>query len=224
MMVGENPGQNQPATTTLAVIEQGMKVFTAIYKRIYRSLKKEYKKLYELNARYLPLEAYFVVLDPEQETVARIGQSDYDLTTMDVVPAADPNVITQAQRLAKAQALFELIQLGTVNPQEVTLRMLEAQEQPGIQRLMQMPPPQPNPEVVMEQQKMQQEYELELRKLAIEEAKVFAQLDRDTFERDFKTFQATISQRAQDLEEERLEAEKKEPGNQYDEEPVTGTS
>ena len=52
-MSGETPGANVPATTVLALIEQGLKVFTSIYKRIFRSLKAEYKKLYDLNAVYL---------------------------------------------------------------------------------------------------------------------------------------------------------------------------
>ena len=49
IMVGENPGQNQPATTTMTVLEQGLKVFTGIYKRIHRSLSKEFKLMYAMN-------------------------------------------------------------------------------------------------------------------------------------------------------------------------------
>jgi hypothetical protein len=46
------PGQNTPATTTQATIEQGMKVFTAIYKRTFRALSKEFKKVFRLNSLY----------------------------------------------------------------------------------------------------------------------------------------------------------------------------
>src|SRR6185312_5018846 len=53
IFVGKMPGQNTPATTTMASIEQGMKVFTAVYKRLYRSLDSEFKKLFQLNATYL---------------------------------------------------------------------------------------------------------------------------------------------------------------------------
>jgi chaperonin GroES len=49
IFTGKMPGQNTPATTTMATVEQGMKVFTAVYKRIYRSLAEEFKKLYRLN-------------------------------------------------------------------------------------------------------------------------------------------------------------------------------
>jgi len=168
-MVGENPGQNQKATTTMAVLEQGMKVFSGIYKRLYRSLKKELKKLYRLNAMYLPLEEYFMILDPDQETAAMIGRGEYEIGTADVVPSADPNVATEQQRLAKAAGLMEMLQLGTVNPVEVTKRILEAQEQPGIEQLMQMPPPQPSMEEVQFQDESKRAWaELELQAAKIE--------------------------------------------------------
>jgi hypothetical protein len=92
---------------------------------------------------HLPVEEYFMILDPDAETAAVIGRGEYELGTADVVPSADPNVATEQQRLAKASGLFELLQVGTINPVEVTRRILEAQEQPGIETLMAMPPPQP---------------------------------------------------------------------------------
>jgi len=217
MMVGENPGQNQPATTTMAVIEQGMKVFTAIYKRIYRSLKKEYQKLYELNARYLSPEEYFVVLDPGKEQIAMIGQGDYDLKSMDVVPAADPNVITQAQRLAKAQALFDLVQLGTVNPQVATMRMLEAQEQPGIAQLVQMPPQQPNPADVREDRKLQMDYELRMKELYLEEVKLVSELKDKEWQKNLDALESILKEKASLREDFKAAAETQEKGNQYDE-------
>ena len=53
IFVGKMPGQNTPATTTMASIEQGMKVFTAVYKRVYRSLTSEFRKIYKLNQQYM---------------------------------------------------------------------------------------------------------------------------------------------------------------------------
>jgi chaperonin GroES len=154
-MIGENPGQNQKATTTLAVLEQGMKVFNGIYKRMYRAQKKEFKKLYRLNSLYLEEEQYFTVLDPESERGEVIKQEDYSLDTVDIVPAADPNVATEQQKLAKASGLLELLQLGLIsNPQEVAKRILDAQEQPGVEALLTPPgPPPPDPELL----KMQDE-------------------------------------------------------------------
>ena len=51
--VGENPGQNTPAETSRAMVEQGQKIYSAIFKRIWRSLKREFQKLYKLNAVHL---------------------------------------------------------------------------------------------------------------------------------------------------------------------------
>lgn len=62
IMTGESP-RAQPATTTLAQIEQGLKVFSAIYKRIFRALGEEYKLLYDLNARFPNQEKYLKILD-----------------------------------------------------------------------------------------------------------------------------------------------------------------
>jgi len=62
ILTGES-ARAQPATTTLAQIEQGLKVFSAIYKRIFRALGEEYKLLYDLNYRFPDQEKYLKVLD-----------------------------------------------------------------------------------------------------------------------------------------------------------------
>lgn len=129
IFVGKMPGQNTPATTTMATIEQGMKVFTAVYKRIYRSLTEEYKKLYRLNRDYLDLEQYQNVMD------IQVTIDDFDEKSYNVCPNADPSTPTQTEKLMKAQGLVELLPLGTLDPLAVTMRVLEAQEQPSIEQL-----------------------------------------------------------------------------------------
>lgn len=148
-MVGENPGQNQKATTTLAVIEQGSKVFSGIYKRLHRSFKYELRKIARLNYEYLPAEAYFTVLDLPMpfENAEVVRKIDYNPMDVSVIPAADSQVSSSQQKMMKAQALVEYqMQTGALNPQEVTRRYLEATEQPAIDVLMQTPPPQPSVE------------------------------------------------------------------------------
>jgi chaperonin GroES len=61
IFVGKMPGQNTPATTTMATIEQGLKVFTAIYKRIFRALGEEYAKLFALNSKHMDDKVYFTI-------------------------------------------------------------------------------------------------------------------------------------------------------------------
>ena len=167
-MVGEDSGQNQKATTTIAKIREGSRVFNAIYKRMHRSLKKEFKKLFELNKQYLPDEVYFTVLDPGAEKVSKVGRSDYQENFADVIPTSDPNVATEQERLAKAAGLFELVQFGTVNPQVATKRMLEAQDQHGIEELMTMPPPAPNIELELEKAKLSHQIQYDWEKLALD--------------------------------------------------------
>ncbi len=129
IFVGKMPGQNTPATTTMATIEQGMKVFTAVYKRIYRSLKGEYKKLFRLNKIYMDEAKYSNVLD------VQVMPDDFDESSYNVCPSADPSTPTQTEKLMKAQGLLELLPLGTLDPLEVTVRVLEAQEQPNMEKL-----------------------------------------------------------------------------------------
>jgi chaperonin GroES len=109
MMSGDTPSQNTPATTVLALIEQGTKVFTAIYKRIFRSMKEEFKKLYRLNGIHLDEVSYFRVLDSQQA----IFRKDYDRKDLDVIPVADPTMASEAQRMARANALLQTL---SVNP------------------------------------------------------------------------------------------------------------
>ena len=165
MMTGKLPGQNTKATVALASIEQGMKVFSSIYKRIYRSLTKEYKLLSKLNYEYLAPEEYFSVLDLGDERADTIKNADYNPEDIDVRPSADPNVATEEQRLAKVQALFEVLQLGTVNVKEVTRRYLEATEQPNQEILMQVPPRGPSQEEL--------DYQLKQRELDIREFEAY---------------------------------------------------
>jgi chaperonin GroES len=154
IFVGKMPGQNTPATTTMATIEQGMKVFTSIYKRVYRSLAKEFEKLFRLNSIHPEnLERAMLILDEP------IEQADYDLKSYDVCPTADPTAVSSTQKLLKAQGLMELLPLGTINVMEVTKRILEAQEQPNIEALMQQQQLPPDPKVQAAQMKMQQDKE-----------------------------------------------------------------
>jgi chaperonin GroES len=156
IFTGKLPGQNTPATTTQETIEQGMKVFTAIYKRVYRSLEKEFKKIYRLNKIYLQQPKYVAVLDTE------VSPNDFDEASYDICPAADPTASTQTEKLQKAMALGNLLQLGTIDPMEVTIRILQAQEQPNWEKLIpgmvetgKPTPPQqpPDPKIVAAQQK-----------------------------------------------------------------------
>jgi len=158
IFTGKMPGQNTPATTTMATVEQGMKVFTAVYKRIFRSLASEFKKIYRLNSVYIDPNYYVAVLDSE------IGPEDFSDDEYDICPGADPTAVSQSEKLMKAQGLMELMPSGILDPVKVVQRILEAQEQPNWEELIKQEvqqtgqmPPQPNPKEQEMQMKMQME-------------------------------------------------------------------
>ncbi len=158
IMTGKMPGQNTPASTTMATIEQGLKVFTSIYKRIYRGLGKEFELLFKLNTIYAPTEPITVVGElngtPQQYNVSRFDyQKGGDLK---ILPAADSNMVSETQKLLRIQGLYELMQYGTVNPQEMTRQALLYQGQDNIKALMTLPPPQPPLEIQLKQMDAQQ--------------------------------------------------------------------
>lgn len=140
IMTGDGKDANQTATTTLALIEQGMKVFTAIYKRIYRSLKEEFKLLFRLNAEHLPEESYYTVMDDERA----IARDDYDPENYDVCPQADPRLVTEMQRLARAQLLVGTIEMNPGGAPEILRRYYQAIGEEDVEKLLPQPA-QPDP-------------------------------------------------------------------------------
>jgi len=176
IMSGQSPGQNQPWSTTSEVLRQGLQVFSSIYKRIHRSMKREFKKVARLNSLYMDEEKYFAVLDATDENeIGKISKADFEDGDMDVVPNSDPTNVSNAEKLAKAESLMQLLQLGTINPQIATKRILEASDQEGIPELMQMPESQPN----FDQQIKMKEMEMLAGEQEISKAKTQYQAMRD---------------------------------------------
>lgn len=194
IFVGKMPGQNTPATTTMATIEQGLKVFTAIYKRVYRALGKEYDKLFRLNSIYADDKVYFTINEPQGPSGQEVYKTDYNQDNVTVKPNADPNIVSSAQKLMKIQAMGSLLQLGTIQPIEYTKRYLEAIEAENISTLINMQPP-PNPE----QQKMQGEMmikqqDAELKK-QIEVLKLQMDKQKNDMELQFKAVELQMKER-----------------------------
>lgn len=167
IMTGKMPGQNTPATTTMATIDQGMKVFTAVYKRVYRSLTKEFRKIYKLNKTYLNPEEYISMID------VKIEQSDYMGPEDDVIPGADPTSVSAQERQAKVQALMQILQIGTLDPMAVTKAYLEAHEIPQPEQYIKQPsPPPPDPKVEAMKIKSQLEQQKATHGIQIENARM----------------------------------------------------
>ena len=151
IFVGKMPGQNTPATTTQETVQQSMAVFTAIYKRVYRSLDAEFKKLYRLNALNTD-----IVEEESKLSGVPMQKSDYDNPEWMIVPGADPTGDATTIRMEKMQAVGQLLQFGHINVGMYSQMMIELLEIPDGERLIQPPPPpQPDPKAQALQMKAQ---------------------------------------------------------------------
>lgn len=166
ILSGQSPGANVPAESVLALIEQGLQVYSAIHKRIHRSQYKEFQKLRRLNALYLDQMFYSSVLDDE----AAIVQSDFFAKDFDIVPVSDPNSTTMMQRILKAKAMLELRGQG-LNDQEILKRYLLSMDIEDIDMII----PKEEQENPMEQLSLQK-LQLELEELSSK----IKNLDADT--------------------------------------------
>jgi chaperonin GroES len=143
VLTGEAPTQ-QPATTTIALIEQGLQVFGEIFRGLWESMRKEFRLQAKLNQRYLKDDAYRMVVDDPTATVA----ADYAMADCDVRPVADPRQVTNMQKMGRAQFLQAYRGQPGINTPEVDRRTFEAVGLEDIDKLI-APPPEPPPEVVM---------------------------------------------------------------------------
>jgi len=108
LQVGD--GNQQAAVgTTVALLERGSRTMSAIHKRIYSSLKQEFKLLARVFKLYLPPEYPYDVVGGQRF----VKQTDFD-DRVDILPVADPNIFSQTQRISLAQTE---LQLATSNPQ-----------------------------------------------------------------------------------------------------------
>lgn len=174
ILTGDTGGANMPVGTVLATIEQGLKTFTAIVKRVHRSLKQELACLYRLNSIYLREEDYFRFQDEE----GVIARQDYAEGDVDVIPVSDPSMATDMQKLGRAQFLQSMQGKG-LNDMEINKRVLEAASIGDIAGLMPQGPAPPPPEVQLAEKEAQQkdrELDQQDHQLLIDHAKAEADI------------------------------------------------
>jgi hypothetical protein len=112
-----------PVGTTIALIEQGSKPFSAIHRRLHMAAAEEFKLRAELNYEFLPDQYPYKVEDADSVVL----RDDYD-GRVDVIPISDPNIFSSTQRIAQGQALVELADSHPqlYNQMEVHERFLKA--------------------------------------------------------------------------------------------------
>lgn len=160
-LVGVNPGQNTPAETSRSMVAEGQRIFNAVFKRTYRSLKEEFRKLYKLNAIYLQDETVFNSLSKAGSNI--ILREDFTGDGFDVIPSADPNMVSQEQKIQQAQIIKASAANapGLYNAYTVEKKLLEALGVEDIESVLPDPkgpnaiPSQPDTKVVVETMKIE---------------------------------------------------------------------
>ena len=142
MKVGDG-NQNAAVGTTIAMLEQGSRVMSAVHKRLHYAMRMEFKMLARVMSESLPQEYPYSVEGAESAIMA----SDFD-DKIDVVPVSDPNMFSQAQRIALAQTKMQLAGAAPDmhNMYEVYKDMYEALGVKDIDRIMKrIPDEEPTP-------------------------------------------------------------------------------
>ncbi len=160
ILTGQNPGQNTPAETTRTMAEQGMKVFNGIFKRTYRSMKQEFRKLYRLNQLFITENTRYVS-GSESGNQGIVLVDDYRGPVTDVMPSADPSITSDQQRVLQATALIQRAStaMGLYNKYEAEKAYLKAMKITDIEDVLPDPkgpnalPPFVHPKIQIEQLK-----------------------------------------------------------------------
>ena len=137
--------QAMPVGTTVALLERGTKVMSAIHKRLHYAQRIEFQLLAKVFSEYLPPMYPYQALGGAQE----VKQTDFD-GRVDVIPVSDPNIFSQSQRITMAQELMQLVQSnpeihGPKGTYEAYRRMYSALGIDNVDSLLQPPPPPPPP-------------------------------------------------------------------------------
>jgi chaperonin GroES len=174
IMVGENPGQNTPAQTTQTMVEMGQKIYTAIFKRVWRASQEEFRKLFKLNGMFLP---------PDKPQVGGATRADYAGSPDQVCPVADPNVTSDAMRLQLAGALKQsAMTTAGYNKDAVEVRYLKALRVENIPEVFPGTagqPPAKDPKLVIEETKIQGRMAEQERALQVEMQKFLVTLEEE---------------------------------------------
>ena len=142
MKVGDG-NQNAAVGTTLAMLEQGTRVMSAVHKRLHYAMRIEFKLLARVMSEFLPQEYPYSVENGDQAIMA----TDFD-DRVDIVPVSNPNTFSQAQRIALAQTKMQLAGAAPElhNMHEVYRDMYEAIGVTDVDRLMKkIPDEEPRP-------------------------------------------------------------------------------
>ena len=132
MAISETGSQQNPVGTTLALLERGSKVMSAIHKRLHYAQKKEFKLLARIFSETLPEYPY-----PIGDNSPSIAREDFD-DRVDVIPVSDPNIFSTSQRILIAQQQLQMAQAAPEihDLREAFRRMYNAMEIKDVDQLL----------------------------------------------------------------------------------------
>jgi chaperonin GroES len=176
-MMGEAPPSDTTATTMMAIMEQGMSMFSTIHARVHDVFTQEIRKIEKLNSIHLDTLKYVQVQDSTSEEYAeiekahqRVGEGQIpaeELETLlkgdfmvehDVIPTSNPNITSRAEKLAKANEVYEMARQNPLmqdadSMYEASVGKLKALEVQNVASYIKRPqPPQPPPDKPPEQE------------------------------------------------------------------------
>ena len=178
-LMGDSQGQNVPATTMLAIIEQGTRAFKPMVQKLYHSLKKEFKMMFHMYGKFSSYDRFIKYQDLD----IQISREIFNESELDIVPVADPTQSSEAHRYMKLQALEQMMQsplANVLNLPAMAARIFKDLQIERPEELINPPaPPQPDPKMIelqMKQQIAQQKLELEKNKEEREQVKLEIEL------------------------------------------------
>jgi hypothetical protein len=123
-LTGDITGQNVPATTMLAILENQTRAFKPVITKLYISLKMEFEIIFDLNYRNLDDTKYMRFLDK----TFYVTRDDFNLDDYDVCPVADPTMSSEAHMFARAHGLYQLLQINNpqVNSEKIIMDYVKA--------------------------------------------------------------------------------------------------
>lgn len=183
VLTGDIESQNTPATTMLAMVEQGTRAFKPVIQKFRTALKKEFKIWFEINSDYLNVNEEgkkYVALNGNS---IEITKRDFNADEVEVCPVADPTMSSEAHKYAKLKFITDMFNtpvVQAINIQEALKTVFEGMQFENAQQLIAQPQPQqPDPQMMklqLEAQKVAAKQENDQMKLQIQSMK--QELDR----------------------------------------------
>lgn len=140
VLTGDVESQNTPATTMLAMVEQGTRAFKPVIQKLYISEKNEFTLWFDLNAEYMDGSLVPGQYAQFQGKSIEIFKSDFDSQSLDICPVADPTMCSEAHKYAQLKLLTDIMNTplaGTLDAKQVAKTLLEGAGFTNVDQLVQ---------------------------------------------------------------------------------------